>query len=70
MSSTTCPNCEFNDDKTILIAAPIGAKNVIIPKTVQTIFGIDNNHNAFVNAKETLESFEFEKDNCLKIIFC
>ena len=68
MSSTTCPNCEFNDDKTILIAAPIGAKNVIIPNTVQTIFGIDNNHNAFVNAKETLESFEFEKNNCLKII--
>ena len=61
--TTTCPSCVFNDDKTELISAPTNAEIVIIPSLVETIFGSDENHNAFNSSRSTLTSFSFESDS-------
>ena len=66
--STTCPLCEFNDEKTELISAPPNAIEVIVPNTVQTIYGAEKNHYAFAVAAETLESLLFETNSQLKTI--
>ena len=60
--STTCPLCEFNDQKTELISAPPNAIEVIVPNSIQTIYGADDSYYAFAVAAETLESLLFEKD--------
>ena len=39
--STTCPLCEFNDQKTELISAPPNAIEVIVPNSIQTIYGAE-----------------------------
>ena len=60
--------CELSDDKTQLISAPKNAQFVLIPSSVTTIFGSDQEHNAFFHAKDTLISFSFEPDSQLQVI--
>ena len=50
------------------MSAPNNAFRVIIPSTVETIYGADETHNAFYAASETLKSFSFQKNNQLRSI--
>ena len=66
--STTCPLCIYNDAKTELLSSPSKATSVTIPDSVVTIFGADEEHNAFFSSKDTLISFSFEKEPQLQTI--
>ena len=66
--STTCPLCEFDDQKTLLISAPSNAEEVIIPHSVKTIYGADETHNAFFVARDSLKSFSFEANSQIQTI--
>ena len=67
-SGDTCPQCSFNDGRTELISVPSSSNEIIIPNTVTTIYGSDEEHNAFYPSQSTLKRFTFEDESSLRVI--
>ena len=67
-SGNTCSLCSFNNDRTELISVPSSSEEIVIPNTVLTIYGLDQEHYAFSPSKTTLKRFKFEEGNLLQTI--